>query len=190
MKNKIKQIIEKNIEIKQKLLSDTFVNKISEVSEICINCIKNNGMIYFCGNGGSANDSEHLTTELLGRFYKDRDPLPAMCLHSNMSYVTAIANDYGYEYVYSRMIKCFGKSGDVLFGLSTSGKSKNVINALKEANKHNIHTIGMTGNNDNFDDICDSVIKVPSNDTPRIQESHILIGHIICELIEERIFNA
>lgn len=189
MHDKIEKIINSSISIKLSLLNYNLINRITEIVNLCVEAINNGNSIYFCGNGGSAADAQHLAAELSGRFYFDRKPLPAEALHCNTSYLTAVANDYGYEFVYSRIIEAVGNPGDVLIGLSTSGKSKNVINAFMKAKEIGISTIGLTGTNGNFDNLCDILFNVQSNDTPRIQESHILIGHIICQLIEESILN-
>ena len=144
----------------------------------------------FCGNGGSASDAQHLAAELSGRFYFDRPPLYAEALHVNSSYITAVANDHGYNDTYSRMIESAGRKGDVLFALSTSGNSKNVLKAIEKAKDIGMITIGFTGlDGGKVKGICDIVLSVPSNDTPRVQEGHILIGHIICQLIEEGLFS-
>jgi D-sedoheptulose 7-phosphate isomerase len=189
MKNKIKYIITDSIVVKEKLKSLKNVNDIYDIVETCIESLKNGNTIYWCGNGGSAADAQHLAAELSGRFYYDRDPLPSDALHCNTSYITAVGNDYHYDVIYSRLIKGIGKKGDVLIGLSTSGKSKNVVNAFNTAKDLGIITIGLTGENSNtFEHACDHIINVPSSDTPRIQEAHMLIGHIICQLIEEKIF--
>ena len=146
-------------------------------------------VIKFCGNGGSAADAQHLAAEFSGRFYTDRDALPAEALHCNTSYLTAVANDYGYDLVYSRIIKGTGNKGDVLVGLSTSGNSKNILNAFEVAKQKEMLTIGLTGETGGkMKAVSDYLINVPSGDTPRIQESHILIGHIICQLVEEQYF--
>ncbi len=143
----------------------------------------------FCGNGGSAADAQHLAAEFSGRFYSDRDPLPSEALHCNTSYLTAVANDYGYEFVYSRIVKGTGAEGDVLIGLSTSGNSVNITNALQTAKEIGMITAGFTGETGGkMKDLCDYLVNVPSKDTPRIQESHIMIGHIICQLVEEELF--
>ena len=143
----------------------------------------------FCGNGGSASDAQHIAAELSGKFYVDRPPLNAEALHVNSSFITAVANDYGYDEIYSRMVQASGRAGDILVGISTSGNSTNVIKAIKKAKEIGIITIGFTGNKiGDMDSICDVIIKAPTNDTPRVQEIHILIGHIICEMIEEKMF--
>ena len=145
--------------------------------------------VLIVGNGGSAADAQHLAAEFSGRFYTDRDPLPSEALHCNSSYITAVANDYGYDVVYSRIVKGMGKPGDVLVGLSTSGNSVNIINALNQAKEIGMISVGLTGaTGGKIKDICDYLINVPSNVTPRIQESHITIGHIICELVERELF--
>jgi D-sedoheptulose 7-phosphate isomerase len=142
-----------------------------------------------CGNGGSASDAQHIAAELSGRFYTDRPPLYAEALHVNSSYMTAVANDYGYEATYARMIEAAGRKGDVIIGISTSGNSPNVVKAMRKAKELEMLTIGFTGESGGkMKEICDIMICVPSDDTPRIQEAHILIGHIICQLIEEEMF--
>ena len=146
--------------------------------------------VFFCGNGGSAADAQHLAAEFSGRFYKDRVALPAEALHTNSSYLTAVANDYGYEHVYARLIEGIGQPGDILVGLSTSGNSPNIIEAFRKAKRKGMVTIGFTGETGGrMKEDCDFLINVPSADTPRIQESHIMIGHIICQLVEEQYFD-
>ena len=143
----------------------------------------------FCGNGGSASDAQHIAAELSGRFYIDRPPLNAQALHVNTSYLTAVANDYGYNKIYSRMLEATGEKGDMLFAISTSGTSENILDAIKKARQMNIFTVGLTGiDGGSLNDLCDLVINVPSSNTARIQEAHILIGHIICESIERTLF--
>ncbi|HAP02384.1 MAG TPA: phosphoheptose isomerase [Bacteroidetes bacterium] len=188
---KIKSIVSASIEVKQKLLSDTTLQKtISDVVDEWVKCLNAKGKILFCGNGGSAADAQHIAAELSGRFYFDREPLHAEALHVNTSYLTAVANDYSYDEVYSRMVKAQGRQGDILVGISTSGNSKNVIRAMEEAKKRGMIVIAMTGEQGGkMRDCCDYLINVPSSDTPRIQESHIMVGHILCELSEEKIFS-
>jgi len=150
----------------------------------------NDKKILICGNGGSAADAQHIAAELSGRFYFDREPLYAEALHVNSSYLTAVANDYSYDEVYARLVKAKGRKGDILIGLSTSGNSKNVIKAFEIANKIGMVTIGMTGKSGGkMKEFSNYLINVPSNNTARIQESHIMIGHIICEIVEKEIFN-
>lgn len=190
MIGKIQNIILDSINLKTKLLDINICTQIYHATNTCTMAINSGNSIYFCGNGGSSSDSSHLAAELSGKFYIDRRPLPAQALHTNTAYLTAVANDYGYDLIYSRLITALGKSGDVLFGLSTSGKSKNIINAFEAAKKQGLYTIGLSGENGFVDESsCDLVIKVPSTDTPRIQECHLMIGHIICQLIEESIIN-
>ena len=154
-----------------------------------VNAFKNGKKAFFCGNGGSAADAQHLAAELSGRFYFDRDPLPAEALHVNTSFLTAVANDYSFSEVYKRAVKAAGRGGDVLVGLSTSGNSANVVEAIKLANSLKMITVGFTGQGGGqMKDLCQYLIAVPSSDTPRIQEAHILVGHIICEIIEKEIF--
>src|SRR3989337_4166976 len=186
MKDKITEIIQQSIAVKQNLLdqSDLMSTIEAVVTELVITFRAGN-RVYFCGNGGSAADAQHLAAEFSGRFYKDRLALPAEALHCNISYLTAVANDYGYEHVYARLIDGIGQPGDVLIGLSTSGNSVNIIEALQKAKRKGMITIGFTGEGGGaMKEECDFLISVPSKDTPRIQESHIMLGHIICELVE------
>lgn len=187
---RIKEAIEENIELMNSILHDTiFMSQISQLADIMVKSLRKGGTIFFCGNGGSAADAQHLAAELSGRFYFDRAPLPAEALHCNTSYLTAIANDYGFEHVYERLIKGNGKKGDVLVGLSTSGNSLNITKAFETAKKLDITTIAFTGENGGkLKEVADYILQIPSTDTPRIQEAHILIGHIICELIETEMF--
>jgi D-sedoheptulose 7-phosphate isomerase len=186
----IKNIIERSINLKQEILNnDEILSSTDLTINTIVNCYKNGNKVWFCGNGGSAADAQHLAAELSGRFYFDRDPLPSEALHVNTSYLTAVANDYSYEEIYSRYIKGFGKKGDILIGISTSGKSKNIIKAFEQAKKQEMICIGLTGDNiDSFSKTCDIILSVPSNDTPRIQECHIMLGHIICQKVEELLF--
>ena len=187
----IKKALSNSIDIKKVILEDEkLISKISNVSKEIINTYKNDKKVLICGNGGSAADAQHIAAELSGRFYFDREPLFAEALHVNTSYLTAVANDYSYDEVYSRLVKAKGRKGDVLIGISTSGNSKNIINALNLANNIGMVTIGMTGESGGkMKDICKYLINVPSTDTPRIQEAHITIGHIICEIVERELFN-
>lgn len=150
----------------------------------------NGNKVLFCGNGGSASDAQHLAAEFSGRFYKDRKALYSEALHCNTSYLTAVANDYSYDVIYSRLIEGMCCKGDILIGLSTSGNSKNILNAFETARKMEVITIGLTGIDGGLmKNHSDYLLNIPSNTTPRIQESHILIGHIICELVEANLFN-
>ena len=191
MKSQIENLIQASIDVKHKLLAEPFIlTTIENVVDEIIESLNNGGKILFCGNGGSAADAQHIAAELSGRFYIDRKPLYAEALHVNSSYITAVANDYSYDVIYSRMIEGCGKKGDVLVGISTSGNSKNVMEALKKANELGMVTIGMTGETGGkMKELCKYLLNAPSTDTPRIQESHILIGHIICQLVEEKMFS-
>ena len=188
MSDKITAIIQASIDVKKNLLADhTLVARIQTVAEKVAEVFKAGGRVYFCGNGGSAADAQHLAAEFTGRFYHDREPLPAEALHCNTSFLTAVANDYSYDQIYERAIKAQGRKGDVLFGISTSGNSKNILLAQIEAQKRGMTVISFTGaGGGKMKDCCDFLFNVPSTDTPRIQESHILIGHIICQLVEEK----
>lgn len=190
MKDKISSIIKSSIDVKQNVLQDEkMIQTIMECVDLIVAAFKNGNKVLFCGNGGSAADAQHLAAEFSGRFYTDRDALPAEALHANTSYITAVANDYHFDVIYSRLVKGTGNKGDVLIGLSTSGNSKNILNAFDAAREKGMITIGFTGNTGGLlKDKSDYLINVPSTDTPRIQESHILIGHIICELVEEKYF--
>lgn len=186
----IENIIQESINIKQKIIVDkNLVKRIRDAAHLCIISLNNGGKILFCGNGGSAADAQHLAAELSGRFYYDRPPLNAEALHVNTSFITAVANDYSYNEIYSRMIQGCGKREDILFCISTSGNSSNILKAIKTAKEKGMHVIGMTGKTGGkMADFCDILLNVPSTCTPRIQESHIMIGHIICEIIEATIF--
>ena len=190
MTEKIKSIIKASIDTKQQLLqNEELLKRIETVAELIANAFKKDKRLYLCGNGGSAADAQHLAAEFSGRFYKDRKTLPAEALHCNTSYLTAVANDYSFDEVYSRLIEGTGKQGDVLLGISTSGNSKNIIKALEAAKQNKLVTVGLTGSTGgNMKNSCDYLINIPSTDTPRIQESHIMVGHIICQLVEEKIF--
>lgn len=188
--NKIKEIITASISVKEKILHDPMlISALQKVADEIVNCYAHDGKVLFCGNGGSAADAQHIAAELSGRFYFDRDPLDAEALHVNTSYLTAVANDYSYDQVYSRLIKARGRKGDVLVGISTSGNSGNVIKAFELANEIGMITVGMTGETGGkMKALSAMLLNAPSGDTPRIQESHIMMGHIICELVEERMF--
>lgn len=187
---KIKNIIRSSIAVKQNILqNEELLNTIEKVVVAVVAAFKNGRRVYFCGNGGSAADAQHLAAEFSGRFYTDRKALPAEALHCNTSYLTAVANDYSYDAVYARLIDGIGQKGDVLIGLSTSGNSGNIIKAFETAKEKEMITVGFTGDSGGkMKSLCDHLINVPSKDTPRIQESHIMIGHIICQFVEERYF--
>jgi D-sedoheptulose 7-phosphate isomerase len=188
---KIRDIISNSIQTKEKILADAaLLKKISEVTTVITDAFRQHKRIYFCGNGGSAADAQHLAAEFSGRFYTDRKALPAEALHCNTSYLTAVANDYGYEHVYERIIQGIGEKGDVLVGLSTSGNSPNIVLAFEAAKKNGMTTIAFTGDTGGKMKNADYLLNIPSSDTPRIQESHIMVGHIICQLVEENYFQS
>ncbi len=188
--DKIKKIIKASIDTKQSILqNEGLLKTIAASVDVIVNAFRNGKRVYFCGNGGSAADAQHLAAEFSGRFYTDRKALPAEALHCNTSYLTAVANDYGFDEIYSRLIDGIGEQGDVLVGLSTSGNSPNILKAFKTAKKKEMTTIGFTGKSGGeMRQLCDHLINIPSTDTPRIQESHIMVGHIICQLVEEKYF--
>ena len=190
MRSKIKNCISSSVENFTRVLNDDNLQEnLERIVGLSVEAYKNDKKILFCGNGGSASDAQHIAAELTGRFYLNRSPLYAEALHVNSSYMTAVANDLGYDETYSRMLEACGRKGDLLIAISTSGNSPNVIKALKKANEIGLTTIGFTGiEGGKMNNICDIIIKVPSDNTPRIQEAHILIGHILCQLIEEEIF--
>ena len=189
---KIKKILQASIDTKQQILdNDALLQVVCNVTNIITKAFQSGKRVYFCGNGGSAADAQHLAAEFSGRFYTDRKALPAEALHCNTSYLTAVANDYGFDFVFSRMIEGIGEKGDVLIGLSTSGNSVNIIKAFQVAKEKEITVVAFTGaTGGKMKSIADFLINVPSNDTPRIQESHITVGHIICQLVEEKYFNS
>jgi D-sedoheptulose 7-phosphate isomerase len=191
MVKKILKNIEESIEIRKKLLEDSSLEKnLFEICDLIINCYRNGNKIYFCGNGGSFADAQHLSAELNGRFYFDRNPLEVVLLASNVSYLTAVANDYSYDDIFIREFKSSAKDGDVVISFSTSGKSKNIIKLLEESKKYNIKSISFLGNDGgNAKDISDFSIIIPSNDTARIQECHMILGHSIIEVVEDKLFN-
>jgi D-sedoheptulose 7-phosphate isomerase len=190
MTEKIKSIVQASIDVKKTILADErLIAMVQELAEGMVQALKNGNRIYFCGNGGSAADAQHLAAEFSGRFYTDRDALPAEALHCNTSYLTAVANDYSYDVVYARLIKGIGLPGDYLVGLSTSGNSTNIIKAFEVCREKGIQTVGFTGATGGMiKELADYLVNVPSTDTPRIQESHIMLGHIICQLVEELYF--
>jgi Phosphoheptose isomerase len=182
--------LEESIQTKQRIAGDTPLQEtIIRAASLITKRLNAGNSVYFCGNGGSAADAQHLAAELSGKFYIDRAPLPAEALHCNTSFLTAVANDYSFDAVYARLISGIGKKGDVLIGLSTSGNSGNVVKAFEKAKELGIHTVALTGEKGGqMKEMAEMCIAVPSDDTPRIQESHITIGHIICEVVEDSIF--
>jgi D-sedoheptulose 7-phosphate isomerase len=188
--SRIEAVIRESIAVKEGILSDAaLLSAIQAVTDVCVAALRADKKILFCGNGGSAADAQHLAAEFSGRFYKDRDPLFAEALHVNTSYLTAVANDYSYDEVYARLIKAKGRAGDVLIGISTSGNSANIVRAFEQAKRQGMITVGMTGETGGkMRLLSDFLLNMPSSDTPRIQEGHILVGHIVCELVETAIF--
>lgn len=191
MRDSITKILKKAADnIYNVSIDKDIIFKIEQIVDLCIKAYENNQRILFCGNGGSASDAQHIAAELSGRFLKDRKPLFAEALHVNSSYLTAVSNDYGFEYSYSRILESAAREGDVLIALSTSGNSKNVLKAIEKANSLGVISVGLSGvDGGEMQSLCIIMINIPSKETARIQESHILVGHIICELIEDKLFS-
>ena len=192
MREDIKALIAESLYTKQQLLNNNeLIEVLEQVSNLFIDCFNEDGKVLFCGNGGSAADAQHISAELSGRYKLDRRPLFAEALHVNTSYMTAVANDYSYDEVYSRMVEAAGRKGDVLVAISTSGNSSNVIKAIEKAKSIGMRVVAMTGESGGkMKGLCDYLLNAPSSNTPRIQECHILMGHIICELTEKGLFDA
>jgi len=190
MNQRISTIINESIQVKQAILKDeTLQYHISVIVDLTVNALRKGNRLWFCGNGGSAADAQHLAAEFSGRFYKDRKALPAEALHCNTSYLTAVANDYSFDVIYSRLVEGITSPGDILYGFSTSGNSTNICKAFESAKNMGVISIGFTGNSGGkMKTLSDVLINVPSTVTPRIQEAHIMIGHILCELSEEIYF--
>lgn len=188
--SQIKSIIQSSIDVKSLILHDQeLIDRIEKIVEVITDAFKSGHKVLFCGNGGSAADAQHLAAEFSGRFYTDRKALPAEALHCNTSYITAVGNDYSYDVIYSRMIEGIGNEGDVLIGLSTSGNSRNIVKAIEQSRINKMVSIALTGaSGGKMIELADYTLNVPSSDTPRIQEAHILLGHIICQLVEEKYF--
>jgi D-sedoheptulose 7-phosphate isomerase len=190
MVNIIRERIRNSVELKTRIMSsNVLLETVEKITIAIVAAYRNGGKVLWCGNGGSAADAQHLSAELSGRFYYDRPPLFSEALHVNTSYTTAVANDYHYDMIYSRLVEAMGKKGDVLMGLSTSGNSANVVKALEKAKSAGIITVGFTGETGGkMKPLCDHLVNIPSSDTPRIQECHMLLGHTICELVEMQLF--
>ncbi len=190
MRQLIQNAFSASIATKQAVLADpVFLSKIEEAANLMVTAFQAQGKVLFCGNGGSAADAQHLAAELSGRFYTDRPPLFAEALHVNSSFVTAVANDYGYDEVFARMVQAAGRSGDVLVAISTSGNSPGILKAIEKGREAGMRIIGFTGaSGGKMREACDVLLNVPSSDTPRIQETHILMGHILCEIVETELF--
>lgn len=182
----LKEKIAASVALKQQVMnSEALLATVQEVANVMNACFANDGKVLWCGNGGSAADAQHLAAEFSGRFYYDRPPLYSEALHVNTSYLTAVANDYAYDEVYARMVRAMGRKGDVLVGLSTSGNSGNVVKAFEAARELGMTTVGMTGESGGkMASLSEYLINIPSTDTPRIQECHMLLGHSLCELVE------
>ena len=191
MQEHISDILNDSFDNLQKVISDKeLILEIETITTKIIKAFKDGNKLLLCGNGGSASDAQHIAAELSGRFIKERKPLYAEALHVNSSYMTAVSNDYGFESTYSRMLEAIGKKGDVLIALSTSGNSENVINAVKMANSLGMLSVGMSGAmGGKIKDLCQHNIIIPSSNTARVQEAHILVGHIFCQIIEEQLFD-
>ncbi len=186
MKTVVKKRLLEALAVKQALSQDQeIIEQAVKAAQVCIKSLQEGGKVLFCGNGGSAADAQHLSAELSGRYLVDRKPLFAEALHVNTSYLTAVANDYSYADIYARLVEAMGRPGDVLVALSTSGNSSNILKAIEKAKEIGMHVIGMTGaKGGKMKGVVDVCLQMPTDDTPRIQEGHILVGHIICELIE------
>lgn len=183
MEEKIRSIIEESRVVHGKL--HEVIPDISAAAEVLVRCIGNGNKIMFAGNGGSAADAQHLAAELVNRFRMERRPLPGLALTTDTSILTSIGNDYSFDEIFEKQLRALGKSGDALVGISTSGTSPNIVRSFRAAGEMGISTIAMTGQGGNLSDLADVVISVPSGTTARIQEMHILIGHILCEIIED-----
>jgi D-sedoheptulose 7-phosphate isomerase len=188
----VRERIQRSIEVKQALLSDAaFEEMVAQAALKIVKALRAGGKVIFCGNGGSAADAQHLAAEFTGRYLKERGALPALALHANTSALTAIGNDYGFDLVFARQMEALGKEGDVAVGISTSGNSPNVLRALEVAKSKSIYTVALTGaSGGKMKKVVDCAICIPSEETPRIQECHILTGHIICEIAEEILFGS
>ena len=191
MQEHISDILNDSFNNLQKVINDKgLILEIETITTKIIKAFKDGNKLLLCGNGGSASDAQHIAAELSGRFIKERKPLYAEALHVNSSYMTAVSNDYGFESTYSRMLEAIGKKGDVLIALSTSGNSENVINAVKMANSLDMLSVGMSGaTGGKIKGLCQHNIIIPSSNTARIQEAHIIVGHIFCQIIEDKLFD-
>ncbi len=192
MRALIEKAFSDSLAVKRQLLeSEEILSLVEVVAQRMVDSLRAGGRVYFCGNGGSAADAQHLAAELTGRYYRDRAPLPAEALHVNTSFLTAVANDYSYEETFARLLRGWGRPGDVLWAMSTSGNSPNILRTLDTAKELGMVTVGLTGaSGGKMLGRCDYLFRVPSSDTPRIQEAHMLIGHTVCQLIEEALFPA
>lgn len=189
MESYIKKSIEDSILVKQQILLDeSLKSSIAQVAKLCIHAFNNGNKVILAGNGGSAADAQHIAAEFVSRFEFDRPGLPSVALTTDTSMLTAIGNDYGFDKLFERQIEANGKAGDIFIGISTSGNSVNVLKAMKRAKELDIISVGLCGTQGEIHDIADYCLAIPSNKTPRIQESHILVGHIICGIVEQELF--
>ncbi len=185
------QIAEAQRVMSAMLTDDVMLSTVQAVADACIHCLQRGGKILLAGNGGSAADAQHIAGEFVSRFAFDRPGLPAIALTTDTSILTAVGNDYGYEKLFSRQVQAQGNKGDIFIGYSTSGRSPNILGAFEEAHVHGLVCIGLTGNHGGpMRGLCDYLLEVPSGDTPKIQEGHLILGHIICGLVESAIFKA
>lgn len=188
MRDQIRDILLESIHVKEELLR-TAIGQIVEVTELTIECLKKGGKVILFGNGGSASDSQHIAAELVGRFKRDRAGLPAIALTTNTSILTAVANDYGYDVVFAKQVEALAQKNDLIIGISTSGKAKNVASGIRQAKKMGLKTIALTGGDGgDLAKLADLSVLVPSSVTARIQEAHITIGHAICDIVEQTLF--
>lgn len=190
MRDRIKDILLESIQVKEELLR-TSVGQILDISNLVIECLKKNGKVILFGNGGSASDSQHIAAEFVGRFKRDRTAMASVALTTNTSVITSLANDYGYDIIFARQIEAIGQKNDIAIGISTSGKAKNVALGIKQAKRMGIKTVALTGGDGgDLAKLADLALIIPSSVTARIQEAHITVGHIICELIEQTVCTA
>ena len=187
MRERIKDILLESIQVKEEILRNQ-IDQIEQIAQLMIDCLKKDGKVIVFGNGGSASDSQHIAAELVGRFKRDRSALAGIALTTNTAILTSLANDYGYDVVFSRQVEALGKKNDVVWGISTSGKAKNVALGIKQAKKMGIKTVALSGGDGgDIVKLADVSLVVPSKITARIQEAHITIAHIICEMIEQEL---
>lgn len=185
----IESRVEESVRVKQQILEDGRPETIASIAEVLVGCFRRGGQLLLFGNGGSAADAQHIAAEFVGRYLRERPSLPAQALATNTSAVTAIGNDYSYPEVFSRQIEAFGRPGDVAFGISTSGNSENVVRALEVANRRDLATVALTGApGSRMQEVAALCVTVPTTETPHVQESHILIAHVICEIVEAELF--
>lgn len=190
MKNYISAQIAEAQRVMSAMLADgVLLSTVEAASTICVDCLKGGGKILLAGNGGSAADAQHIAGELVSRFAFDRPGLPAIALTTDSSILTSIGNDYGFERLFARQVQAHGNKGDIFIGYSTSGKSPNILQAFEESRKRGLFCIGLTGNQGGpMQELCDYLLEIPSKDTPKIQEGHLVLGHILCGLVENAIF--